>query len=234
MSGNDAARYAIYYAPEPSTKLWQFGSSVVGYDAVDGTDQAVPAFADSLSGRWHELTSEPRKYGFHATLKAPFHLAQGVDEMALMVAIERFSQTARAAIMEGLEVASIGPFIALRPFGDVAILNALASTIVRHFEPFRAPLSAEDRARRLKSPLTERQTDYLDRFGYPYVHEEFRFHMTLTGPLHADDREATLSVLKSAYQQYGGATQTTIDRICLFKQDTPSSRFRIIGSAILA
>jgi len=234
MSGNDAARYAIYYAPEPSSKLWQFGSSVVGYDAVDGMDKAAPAFAGSLSGRWHELTSEPRKYGFHATLKAPFHLAQGVDEMALMVAIERFSQTARAAIIEGLEVASIGPFIALRPYGDVAALNAIASTIVRHFEPFRATLSAEDRARRLKSPLTERQTDYLDRFGYPYVHEEFRFHMTLTGPLHADDREATLSVLKSAYQQYGGSTQTTIDRICLFKQDTPSSRFRIIGSAILA
>jgi len=234
MSGNGAARYAIYYAPEPSSELWQFGSSVVGYDAFDGSDLAVPVFAGGLADRWHELTSEPRKYGFHATLKAPFHLAQGVDEMALMVAIERFSQTAGAAIIEGLEVASIGPFIALRPFGDVAMLNALASTIVRHFEPFRAPLSAEDRARRLKSPLTERQTDYLDRFGYPYVHEEFRFHMTLTGPLHSDDREATLSVLKSAYQQYGGATQTTIDRICLFKQDTPSSRFRIIGSAILA
>jgi len=234
MSGNGAVRYAIYYAPEPSSKLWQFGSSVVGYDAVDGTDQAAPPFAGAFSDRWHELTSEPRKYGFHATLKAPFHLAQGVDEMALMVAIERFSQTARPAIIDGLEVASIGPFIALRPLGDVTMLNALASTIVRHFEPFRAPLSAEDRERRLKSPLTERQTDYLDRFGYPYVHEEFRFHMTLTGPLHADDREAMLSLLKSAYQHDGGATQTTIDRICLFRQDTPSSRFRIIGSTILA
>jgi putative phosphonate metabolism protein len=234
MSGNDAARYAIYYAPEPSSKLWLFGSSVIGYDAVDGTDHSVPVFTGGLADRWHELTTEPRKYGFHATLKAPFHLAQGVDETALMVAIERFCQTARVAIIEGLEVASIGPFIALRPYGDVAALNALASTIVRHFEPFRAPLSTEDRARRLKSPLTERQTDYLDRFGYPYVHEEFRFHMTLTGPLHADDRETTLSLLKSAFQQYGGATQTAVDRICLFKQDTPTSRFRIIGSAILA
>jgi len=229
-----SARYALYYAPEPSSELWAFGSHVIGYDAVDGQERAVPSFCGALTDRWHELVSQPRKYGFHATLKAPFHLAQGVDEAALIGAIERFAATTNAAPLEGLEVASIGPFIALRPIGDASMLNALASNIVRHFEPFRAPLSDEDRARRVKSPLTERQMDYLDRFGYPYVHEEFRFHMTLTGPLHVDDRDAALAILKAAYHAQGGAHHNKIDRICLFKQETPASRFRIIASATLA
>ncbi len=229
-----SARYAIYYAPEPESVLWKFGSQVIGYDAVDGQELAVPAFAGDLSERWAELVSEPRKYGFHATLKAPFHLASGVDEVTLMVAIERFAATTHAASIEGLEVATIGPFIALKPKGDAGALNALASTIVRHFEPFRAPLTDEDRARRLKSPLTERQIDYLDRFGYPYVHEEFRFHMTLTGPLHVDDRDTALTTLKTAYHEQSIADHSSINRICMFKQATPSARFRIIGSVALA
>jgi putative phosphonate metabolism protein len=227
------SRYALYYAPESHSELWKFGSDVIGYDAANGQHGSVPSFCGMLSDRWNELVSEPRKYGFHATLKAPFHLARGIDEAALMVAIERFAATTRAAPIDGFEVASIGPFIALRPKGDASSLNALASAIVRHFEPFRAPLSADDRARRLKSPLTERQIDYLDRFGYPYVHDEFRFHMTLTGPLHSDDRDAALEILKVAYQEQGGRNPSLVDRICLFKQETPSSRFRIIGSAAL-
>jgi hypothetical protein len=161
-------------------------------------------------------------------------LARGVDEAALLVAIERYAATVKAAPIDGLEVAAIGPFIALKPKGDASGLNALASHIVRHFEPFRAPLSEEDRARRLKSPLTDRQIDYLDRFGYPYVHEEFRFHMTLTGPLHVDDRVPVLELLKAAYQTACATKDIPLNRICLFKQEAPTSRFRILHSVSLA
>jgi hypothetical protein len=161
-------------------------------------------------------------------------LAQGVDEEALIAAMRRYSDTAPSAAIEGLSVASIGPFLALRPIGDSAALNALASDIVRHFEPFRAPLTAPDRERRLKSPLTERQTDYLDRFGYPYVHEEFRFHMTLSGPLHADDRDVMLEFLSAACKAEVETMPLAINRIVLFRQNDPSSRFRIVNSVELA
>ena len=231
---NAAPRYALYYAPKPESALWHFGSTVIGYDAVDGSERPVPDYAASLADRWRELTAEPRKYGFHATLKAPFHLATGVDEEALRAALRKYSQATSSALIDGLAVASIGPFIALRPTGDVARLNALASDIVRAFEPFRAPITAADRERRLKSPLTERQTDYLDRFGYPYVHEEFRFHMTLSGPLHSDDRDVMLTILTEVCGTQEIQMPTAINRICLFRQDEPSSRFRIVDSVELA
>jgi len=50
-------RYALYYAPEAKSDLWSFGSSVVGYDAVDGTEIGVPEFAGPLTSNWRELTS---------------------------------------------------------------------------------------------------------------------------------------------------------------------------------
>ena len=233
-------RYALYYAPEPDTDLWRFGSSIIGYDAVTGTDIDAPTFGVPTLGaitsvRWHELTAEPRRYGFHATLKAPFRLAEGVDEATLMCAVNRFASELLPVRLEGLAVTAIGPFIALAPRGHATAINALASAVVSHFEPFRAPLTDPERARRLKSPLTERQADYLDRFGYPYVHEDFQFHMTLTGPLHAQDRAAMLSHLEAAYAELPAVQSAyAINRICVFKQDAPDTRFRVIAGATLA
>src|SRR5207245_1192733 len=85
-------------------------------------------------------------------------------------------------------VDSISGFIAVIPAEPVAELQQLAADCARDFDSFRAPLGAEDRARRRPEKLTERQRDYLDRWGYPYVMEEFRFHMTLTGRLDAERR----------------------------------------------
>ncbi len=234
MMSVSSPRYALYYAPEAQSGLWSFGSSVVGYDAISGTDIGVPDFAGPLASNWRELTSEPRKYGFHATLKAPFYLAQSVDEDALQAALNKFASATKSAAIHGLSVASIGPFIALRPVGDSAALSVLAGEVVRYFEPFRAPLTSADREKRLKSPLTERQTDYLDRFGYPYVHEEFRFHMTLSGPLHSDDRDVMLDILTQACRGAVSHMPSAINRIALFRQDDTSSRFRIISSVELA
>ena len=115
--------------------------------------------------------------------------------------------------------------------GDESILNALASRIVEEFEMFRAPLSDADIARRLKSPLTLRQHEYLMQFGYPYVHEEFRFHMTLTGPLHEDERDVVLAYLKEEFAREVPEPVTRIDHLCLFRQDNPASRFKRVACA---
>ena len=72
----DTARYAIYYAPAPGSGLDRFGAQLLGYDAFSGEDLA---FADGIlqaTPDWHDLTGDPRKYGFHATLKAPMSLDQ--------------------------------------------------------------------------------------------------------------------------------------------------------------
>jgi 2'-5' RNA ligase len=223
-------RYALYFAPHGSSPLWSFGSKLLGYDAVSGEPVEHPGTLGEFLVRWSSLTTEPRKYGFHATLKAPFHLVENQDEGALLQAVDNFSSVTSAFPLT-LKVADVGPFIALKPSSSAKEINVLASEIVNHFDHFRKPLSAEDRKRRLQSPLTDRQIAYLDLFGYPYVHEEFRFHMTLTNALHIEDREPVLNCLRSLFETEVGNTAILINRLCVFRQESPQERFRIIHSA---
>ena len=159
----------------------------------DGVAQSVPD--------WRELTRDPRKYGFHATLKAPMALAIGKTEAGLLAACETFAGTPRAIPVIRPVVDAISGFIAVVPAEPSAELERLAADCVREFDSFRAPLTPEDRARRNPSALTPRQCDYLDRWGYPYVMEEFRFHMTLTGRLDAERREPVLTMLRIVFRR---------------------------------
>src|ERR1700761_3111400 len=171
-------RYAIYYAARRGSALDRFGAEYLGYDAWSGDDLPFP---DGLPADWRELTSDPRKYGFHATLKAPFALAPGKSESELTAACADFARAPRAIPVIAPIVNSIGGFIAVVPVKPPDELVQLAADCVCAFDVFRAPLTAEDRARRRPDRLTERQRAYLDRWGYPYVMEGFRFHMTLAG-----------------------------------------------------
>ena len=175
-------RYAIYYTAAQGSALDRFGASLLGYDAYGGDDLPFP---DGLPSDWRDLTQDPRKYGFHATLKAPIALADGKAEARLAAACELFADLARPVPVIQPVVDSISGFIAVIPAEPSAELELLAAEATKAFDPFRAPLSPEDRARRNPDKLTPRQRDYLDRWGYPYVFEEFRFHMTLTGRLPA-------------------------------------------------
>ena len=126
-------------------------------------------------------------------------------------------------------VDSISGFIAVIPASRSDDLQQLAADCVTAFDTFRAPLTPQDRARRKPEQLTERQRDYLDRWGYPYVMEEFRFHMTLTGRLSDERRGPIMARLRERFAAIELA-RLAIDRIALFKQADSASRFRIIGS----
>ena len=64
---------------------------------------------------WHDLTEDPRKYGFHATLKAPMSLAPGKTEAGLVAACESFAATPRPIPVIEPVVDSISGFIAVVP-----------------------------------------------------------------------------------------------------------------------
>ena len=102
------------------------------------------------------------------------------------------------------------------------------------FEPFRAALGEADRARRLKSPLTPAQRAYLEAYGYPYVGDAFRFHMTLTGSLPQEMVAPVRLALAQAYAQAVPGGAVAIDRIALFRQETRESRFRLLDSVSLS
>src|SRR5579863_10508625 len=217
-------RYAIYYASAPGSDLDRFGAQLLGYDAFSGEDLPFPDGMLEGLPDWPELTRDPRKYGFHATLKAPLTLAPGTSEAALLEACESFAASPRPIPVIRPVVDSISGFLAVVPAGRSAELERLAADCTRDFDSFRAPLTAEDRARRNPAALTPRQRDHLDRWGYPYVMEDFRFHMTLTGRLDAIRREPILATLRERFAALGLKT-LAIDGIALFRQDQADARF---------
>jgi putative phosphonate metabolism protein len=218
-------RYAIYFAAAAGSDLEHFGARLLGYDAHSGEDLPFPDGVTQAAPDWRELTSDPRKYGFHATLKAPLPLAPGRTETGLLAACASFAGTPRAIPLIRPMVDSISGFIAVVASEHSAELERLAGDCVREFDGFRAPLTPQDRARRTPSALTPRQCKYLDSWGYPYVMEDFRFHMTLTGRLEAKRREPILAMLRGRFTALGLAA-LAIDRIALFRQDDAGSRFR--------
>jgi putative phosphonate metabolism protein len=220
-------RYAFYFVPEPDSALDRFGMSLLGYDARRGVDVAFPQ-SEALPADWQEISREPRRYGFHATLKAPMALLAGSSEDALLAAAAAFASTPRALPEIKPRIDLIGNFIAIIPASPSPELDWLAADCVRSFEPFRAPLTDKDWARRNPDGLSERQRHYLERWGYPYVLDEFRFHLTLTGPVEPGRQPALLQTLQDSFAQIGLET-LAVDRVALFRQDAADRRFRNIA-----
>jgi putative phosphonate metabolism protein len=225
-----AARYALYFAPLADRPLWEFGSAAIGWDAETATEHPARPPAPALAPGWAEATAEPRRYGFHATLKAPFALAEGTRAEDLLAAAEAFAAGPRPVPQLRLTVRILAGFVALVPEGPSAALDSLAAACVRDFDRFRRPLTPAERARRAPERLSPRQVEYLDRWGYPFVFEEFRFHMTLTGRLPPDAAEAASAALQAAHRQACGDRLTAVSTLAVFAQPDPAERFRILAA----
>jgi putative phosphonate metabolism protein len=226
------ARYAIYFVPRRETDLYQFGASVIGYDCYDGAD--VP-FAEGLDAApWARVVASPRLYGFHATLKAPFYLTAGYSEQDLSRALLAFGSRQTAVDAGSLVVREIGSFIALIPQDECKPLKSLAQRCVEEFDGFRAPLSQHDRERRVANGLTDAQMKNLERWGYPYVLSDFRFHMTLTGSLDEPQRHSVLSSLRHKFEVAVETPTLNIDQLVVARQAERSLPFQVLETVLLA
>ncbi|THD76713.1 DUF1045 domain-containing protein [Thalassobius vesicularis] len=172
-------RFAVYFAPEPGL-LAEFGADWLGWDLAKGQPAEHPVIEGLDIAA---LTATPRKYGLHGTIKPPFRLAEGTDSPALEAAVAALCAILRPLTLDGLELTRLGGFLALTVTGDTAPLSTLAAHVVRDLDSFRAPPSEAELLRRRKANLSPRQEELLTRWGYPYVMEEFRFHITLTGKM---------------------------------------------------
>ncbi|MEM9715939.1 MAG: DUF1045 domain-containing protein [Pseudomonadota bacterium] len=173
-------RFAIYFCPEPETQLAQFGTHWLGWNL----DSGKPANHPEVSGfDIAAVTERPRKYGFHGTMKAPFRLAHGQSLDALKNAADDIAVNIKAFNIPDLHVSRTGKFLAVTEAMPCQPLRDLAAHVVEAFEPFRAPLTDSDLERRRKSNLSAAQDALLVKWGYPYVFDEFQFHLTLSGPL---------------------------------------------------
>ena len=225
------ARYAIYYAPPPESALARLGAAWLGWDAARGEE--VPRLAlCGLPLPAAELTARPARYGFHATLKAPFRLAEGCDAAALERAAARLAGKLAAFRAPPLRLSRARGFLALVPAAPEPRLGALAARCVAELDGFRAPADEAELARRRAAGLGPRQEALLGRWGYPYVMEEFWFHMTLTGSFDDATLERAEAALAPALDEALGAP-LEIDAICLFGED-PAGRFHSLSRLPLA
>lgn len=189
-------RYAIYFAPEQGSPLAEFGRTWLGDGAGNegAIDTALPAGFPVPPELHRRAIATPARYGLHATMKAPFRLSDGVSERALVEMLEAFCARHAPCETAPLRTTRLGSFLALLPSGDDTPLARLARHCVVDFETLRAPMTGAERERRRPDKLTPRERALLGEWGYPYVLDRFRFHVTLTGEL----PEADLARIESA------------------------------------
>ena len=229
MNAAKDSRYAVYWAPEPQLLLAQVGQQWLGQDA-------------SLAP-----VAEPALYGFHATLKPPFHLSEGVSEAELLAAVQTLAAAQRRFEMPALEVARLHDFLALRPQRPLMPEHALwrlANACVEVLDRFRRPASEAELVKRRAAELDPEQQALLQRWGYPHVLGRWRFHMTLTNslfrpPMHGieevgEEAMALQAGLQDSLQAHlqalfapALAQRLWCDSICVFQQDAHSQPFRL-------
>lgn len=221
-------RYAIYFAPAAESDLARFGDRWLGRDAETGQPVLRPAVDGIDADRLQALTEAPCRYGFHGTLKPPFHLAEGCDVDDLRRAIAGFAVRQTAFEIAALRLREIGDFIALVPADPTPALAQLAEGCVAEFDAYRAPPDAAELAKRHAAGLTPRQAELLARWGYPYVMDEFRFHLTLTGPVAGhDERSRVAGVLRPLVASLLDQP-VPVRELCLFHQLDRAMPFRLI------
>lgn len=218
-------RYAIYYTPPPGAFVTA-SAAWLGYDVQTARDVAQPVIA-GLAGSLADATQGARKYGFHGTLKAPFRLAEGFKAPDLAQATRRLAAGLAPVEMAGLQMVDLQGFLAFVPTGDAAPLTELAAHVVRSLDPYRAPLTDAEIARRKPDQLTPRQRDLLAMYGYPHVMEEFRFHLTLSDHVSSAD-QAALAI--AAARHFDGVLPQpfVLSDICLMGEDG-AGRFHLMG-----
>lgn len=221
-----AARYAIYWVPPEESALSRLGAAWLGRDAATDRPFPRPAIAGFAENALVGITAEPRRYGLHATLKPPFRLVTGSGPAALEEELRAFAAGTAPVIAPALKVARIGRFLALVPAAPAAAVVALAQACVERFDRYRAPPPPEELARRRAAGLTPAQEAKLLRWGYPYVMDEFRFHVSLTGPIERAMADRLLPALTALFAPVL-ATPIELREIALFVEPEPGAPFRL-------
>lgn len=219
-------RYALYFAPERGSMLATLANAWLGRDPATGLTVPHPDLDGMGKGGLAAITSAARRYGFHGTLKAPFELADGVGETELVRAMSDFCAGYPGFEVPSLSASLLDGFLALTPTQRSSELEHFAGEVVRAFDPFRAALSEADVERRNPASLSSAELRNLMRWGYPYVFESFRFHMTLSSRLSGEDRSRVLAIAKSYFAPVL-ERPVAVDALTLLVEPEPGAPFEI-------
>jgi Protein of unknown function (DUF1045) len=223
-------RHAAYFTPSPGSPIHGLGSSWLGRDIVTGEILKQP------DASLHELTKDARRYGFHATLKPPFALKSGAQLSGLQAAVQRLASQNHVIVTGPLQLQVLDGFLALVPEPPLADVHALAADCVTFLDDFRLPPDDDELARRRASTLSEAQEANLLRWGYPYVLDDFRFHLTLSKRLTPGEHKRVETLAREHFKPVLGHV-LVIDSLVIATEPAPGlplieqARFSLVANS---
>jgi putative phosphonate metabolism protein len=228
-------RYAVYFSPRKSTPWALAGARWLGRDVDDDQDPVPRAPTGWSAAAFAAITAEPRRYGWHGTLKAPFRLAAGETGRRLFDTAHDLAAGMRAFELPPMALQRLGDFLALRPQAPCPPLRALANACVTALQPFAAPLNETEVARHRRNGLSPRQEASLQSWGYPFVLDDFRFHMTLTGRLAGLPANRVTELFEHAREHFSGLPQPLcVSAVSIFVEPQAGAPLRRVATFPLA
>jgi putative phosphonate metabolism protein len=221
-------RYAIYFTPRQDEPLARIAANWLGRDPFGAATRPIEAVGDLSAAEVAFHTASARRYGFHATLKAPFRLASNETEASLRAALDAFAEATPVVAIPRLVVSQIDSFFALVPEGPLPALNRFADDVVLGFDRFRAPLTEAEIERRSPDSLKPAEFRNLCQWGYPYVFETFRFHMTLSGRAASQESPRLRAAIDSLFADVL-LRPVPVDALTLFVETEPGAPFSVLS-----
>jgi hypothetical protein len=153
-------------------------------------------------------------------------LGEGVTLDDLREALRTLVVTFTAFDMPPMPVRRLGNFLALCPDGDTDAIDAVANACVTRLNALAAPLSPDElERRRRKGTLSTQEDALLVRWGYPYVLERYRFHLSLTGNLQGVDAQTVERLEHAAQAWFGHLPPCPFDGLALFAEPAQGADF---------
>lgn len=208
-------RFALYYAPQSATSLGSAATTWLGRDNTTFDYEPLKPLELS-SDRFKELTKAPYHYGFHGTLKPPFRLRKSVAEKQIFDELKSFCSERKSFTIASLEIGWIGGFLCLQPVKKIEPLDDLAADAVRQFDRFREEMNQDELEKRRNAGLSQVQDRLLLKWGYPYVMEEFRFHLTLSSKVNNPAERRAIEAEARRHFSNLHRSDVTVDGISLF------------------
>lgn len=220
-------RHAAYFAPAFNSQAWDLGSQWLGRCARNSTLLEQPKLEKISSELFENLTRTPRLYGWHATLKAPFELNLNLRPEELRAAFKQLAHNTVASFHLPLKLVELGDFLALVPSQPSPDLQKFAERCVRELHSFALPLSESELQRRTRADLTDRQKELLGEWAYPFVMEQFQFHLTLSGSLQHIEQQVKEDLKTAAQTWFAPLLEDglLIDSVTWFTQDQKNGNF---------
>jgi len=212
-------RYAIYYCPGIHTALGRLGREWLSEALI------LPGIS---SERRQVLLADARRYGWHATIHAPFAPISGASYGDVRSAVTALAETFSAFELT-LRLDRLAGFLSLRPLVDGIPERALAAACLHKLRPIRASLSDEALQHR-SAGLDKDELALLQKHGYPYVLDRYRFHLTLAAP--AGELEE-LAMRRWLQPRVAALPPARIDALAICREAAPGSPFELLERVAL-